>query len=48
MGHMMNAAFLDSMEADVERLLRINRTLERIPPEIRESSGMELKPIELR
>jgi len=47
MGHMMNAAFLDSMEADVERLLRINRTLEKIPPHIREAEGMELKSIDL-
>ena len=47
MGHMLNAAFLDSMETDVERLRRINRTLERIPEDIRKAQGMELKPIEL-
>jgi NTE family protein len=47
MGHMLNAAFLDSMETDVERLRRINRTLERIPEEIRQSEGMELRQIEL-
>ena len=34
-------------EADVERLLRINRTLEKIPPHIREAEGMELKSIDL-
>lgn len=43
MGHMMNAAFLDSMEADVERLQRINRTVEKIPVEHRG----ELKSIDL-
>lgn len=47
MGHMLNAAFLDSMETDVERLQRINRTVERIPENIRKKHGMELKPIEL-
>ena len=47
MGHMLNAAFLDSMETDVERLQRINRTVDRIPESIRKKHGMELKPIEL-
>jgi NTE family protein len=47
MGHMLNAAFLDSMETDVERLQRINRTVERIPESVRKKHGMELKPIEL-
>jgi NTE family protein len=47
MGHMLNAAFLDSMEADVERLSRINRTVEKIPEEIRKEQGMELKTIDL-
>jgi len=47
MGHMLNAAFLDSMETDVERLRRINRTLTSIPEDVRKEAGMELKPIEL-
>jgi len=47
MGHMLNAAFLDSMETDVERLQRINRTVNKIPENIRKKHGMELKPIEL-
>ena len=47
MGHMLNAAFLDSMETDVERLRRINRTVEKIPESIRQKEGMELKKIEL-
>lgn len=46
-GHMLNAAFLDSMEGDVERLLRINRTVESIPEDVRKKAKMELKPIEL-
>jgi NTE family protein len=47
MGHMLNAAFLDSMETDVERLQRINRTVDRIPENVRKKHGMELKPVEL-
>ncbi|MEK9766463.1 MAG: patatin-like phospholipase family protein, partial [Thalassolituus sp.] len=47
MGHMLNAAFLDSMETDVERLRRINRTLSSIPEDVRKAANMELKPIEL-
>ncbi len=47
MGHMLNAAFLDSMEADVERLNRINRTLDKIPDSVRKKEHMELKSIQL-
>ncbi len=47
MGHMLNAAFLDSMETDVERLSRINRTVEKIPESVRNKEGMELKKIDL-
>lgn len=47
MGHMLNAAFLDSMSSDVERLLRINRTLRNIPRAVREHNRMELRPIRL-
>jgi len=47
MGHMLNAAFLDSMETDVERLRRINRTVDKIPESVRKKEGMELKSIEL-
>ncbi|AHK16249.1 MULTISPECIES: patatin-like phospholipase family protein [Thalassolituus] len=47
MGHMLNAAFLDSMEADVERMSRINRTLDKIPEAVRKKEQMELKSIQL-
>lgn len=33
--HIMNSSFVDSLEADVERLTRINRTLSLIPEEVR-------------
>jgi NTE family protein len=47
MNHMFNAAFLDSMESDVERLSRINMTLSKIPEDVMESQGINLKPVEL-
>ncbi|MGK0405462.1 MAG: NTE family protein [Oleispira sp.] len=47
MGHMLNAAFLDSMEADVERLEKINLTVNRIPETVRKKHGVQLKLIEL-
>jgi NTE family protein len=34
-GHIMNSSFIDSLEADIERLTRINRTLNLIPDEVR-------------
>lgn len=34
-GHILNSSFIDSLEADVERLTRINKTLSLIPDEIR-------------
>ncbi|MFZ5562108.1 MAG: patatin-like phospholipase family protein [Pseudomonadota bacterium] len=33
--HIMNSSFVDSLEADVERLTRINKTLALIPEEVR-------------
>lgn len=47
MNHMFNAAFLDSMESDVERLTRINGTLSKIPEDIMISQGIKLRPVEL-
>jgi NTE family protein len=44
-GHALSSIFLDSLAVDVERLQRINRTLELIPPEKRTESN--LKPVEL-
>lgn len=47
MGHMLNAAFLDSMEADVARLTRINRTLSKIPEKTKNKEEMELRKIDI-
>lgn len=45
-GHALSSIFLDGLAVDIERMQRINQTLSVIPPEIREQSGMPLRPIE--
>ncbi len=47
-GHALNSIFLDSLEVDLERLQRINRTIELIPEEIRKSSGYPLHKVDFR
>ena len=47
-GHCLNSIFLDSLEVDLERLQRINRTLSVLPPELREKSHMSLHETEFR
>lgn len=44
-GHALSNIFLDALAVDVERLQRINRTLELLPAEAREKSA--LRPIEV-
>ncbi|MBM5570316.1 MULTISPECIES: patatin-like phospholipase family protein [Deefgea] len=46
-GQLMNSVFLDSLDTDLERMMRINRTLSHIPEAIRLQSGLELRPIEV-
>jgi NTE family protein len=45
-GHALNSIFLDSMEVDLERLQRINKTLSLIPPEVLESNGTPLRHVD--
>ena len=45
-GHAMKSIFLDSLHTDLERLERINRTLQIIPAELKKSSGLPLRPVE--
>ncbi|MCK6386147.1 patatin-like phospholipase family protein [Zoogloea sp.] len=45
-GHAMSSIFLDGLSTDLERLERINATVAAIPPELRRSAGIPLKPIE--
>ena len=47
-GHALNSIFLDSLEVDLERLQRINRTIEMIPPETLERSKYPLHEVEFR
>jgi NTE family protein len=44
-GHALSSIFLDSLAADVERLQRVNQTLERVPPAAR--GALPLRRIEL-
>jgi NTE family protein len=44
-GVLLNALFLDALEADVERALRINQTLRLLPPEVRAQQITPLVPV---
>jgi NTE family protein len=44
-GHALSSIFLDGLSVDIERLLRINRTLQLLPPEGRSHSS--LRPVEV-
>lgn len=39
-GHALNSIFLDSMEVDLERLLRINSTVRNMPEELRQNTDL--------
>jgi NTE family protein len=47
-GHALNSIFLDSLEVDLERLQRINRTIELIPEDVRKSTGYPLHKVDFR
>jgi len=47
-GHALNSIFLDTLESDLERLQRINRTIELIPAEVLERTGYPLQHVECR
>lgn len=44
-GHAMSSIFLDSLAVDIERLMRINKTLSMLPPDMLEKTP--LKPVEV-
>lgn len=46
-GHILNSIFLDSLDADLERLERINRTISLIPNHHVVQGGITLRPIEV-
>ncbi|VAX00821.1 Patatin [hydrothermal vent metagenome] len=45
-GHVMNSIFLDSLEADIERLERINKTVSLIPDSILKQKDIGLRKVE--
>lgn len=47
-GHALNSIFLDSLEVDLERLQRINRTIELIPPEVLHKTRYPLHHVDFR
>jgi NTE family protein len=47
-GHALNSIFLDSLEVDLERLQRINRTIEIIPREVLERTHYPLHHVDFR
>ena len=46
-GHALDSIFLDSLEADLERLQRINRTVDLIPATAKERHGIELRKVDV-
>lgn len=46
-GHTLNSIFLDSMDADLERLQRINRTITLIPPAAMEQNQLQLRQVDV-
>lgn len=45
-GHALSSIFLDGLTVDIERLMRINRTLSLIPDATRQAAGLSLRPIQ--
>ena len=45
-GHLLNSAFVDSLESDIEHLDRVNQLLHLIPEDQRRANGIPLRPIE--
>jgi NTE family protein len=46
-GHALNSIFLDSLAVDIERLQRINRTLQCVSEEKARAIGLRLRPIDV-
>jgi NTE family protein len=46
-GHVLNSIFLDSLEADIERLQRINKTISLIPSHHLRESGVTLRNVDV-
>ncbi len=46
-GHVLNSIFLDSLEADIERLRRINKTISIIPAHQLQEGGVTLRSVDV-
>ena len=46
-GHVLNSIFLDSLEADIERLRRINKTISLIPEDHLHEGGVTLRNVDV-
>ena len=46
-GHALNSIFLDGMEVDLERLQRINKTINMVPPKVLEKSELFLHHVDV-
>lgn len=44
-GHLLNSAFVDALENDINHLERLNELVELVPPEVREANNIELRPV---
>ncbi len=47
MEHMLNGAFIDTIENDVDKALLINQLIKAIPPENLDKFGLNLRPLEI-
>ncbi len=45
-GHLLDSVFIDSLDSDLERLHRINRTVAKIPEKVRLKEGIKLKSVD--
>ncbi|MBI4741044.1 MAG: patatin-like phospholipase family protein [Betaproteobacteria bacterium] len=45
-GHTLSSIFLDSLAVDIERMQRINRTLDIIPEEVKQAAAVALRPVQ--
>lgn len=44
-GHLLNSAFVDALENDLDHLERLNELVALIPPEVRESQKIDFRPV---
>jgi|SRR5690554_545035 len=45
-GHLLNSAFVDALENDIEHMERLNHLLQLIPPQVRAEYDLRLKPVQ--